>query len=72
MSFGFVFAAIIRKMTMHEELWKDEVKLQKALRFAIAAGIIAQWTQGGVRGLPTESAAQNLMEQVFVPSAVAP
>ncbi|KAG9453295.1 hypothetical protein H6P81_006199 [Aristolochia fimbriata] len=46
--------------------WQDA--LERQLRFAIAAGIISQWTIGAVRGFPTESATQNLKEQVYVPS----
>eukprot|EP01018_Ginkgo_biloba_P009175 Gb_07834 [translate_table: standard] len=61
-------AGIIRKLTIQPELYNDQVQLEKQLRFAICAGIIAQWTIGGIRGFPTESAAQNLKEQVYVPS----
>lgn len=63
-----VVAAIIRKLTTQPEIFENEDLLKRQLRFAIAAGIIAQWTIGSVRGLPTESAAQNLKEQVYVPS----
>lgn len=63
-----VVAAIIRKLTTQPEIFENEDMLKRQLRFAIAAGIIAQWTIGSVRGLPTESAAQNLKEQVYVPS----
>ncbi|BBN17888.1 hypothetical protein MPTK1_7g17740 [Marchantia polymorpha subsp. ruderalis] len=65
-----VTAAIIRKLSTQPELFTDEVKLQKALRFAVCAGIIAQWTIGAIRGMPTESAAQNLTEQVYPASMI--
>lgn len=58
-------AGILRKLSTQPELLQDEVKLQKALRFCLCAGIIAQWTKGAIRGMPTESAAQNLTEQVY-------
>ena len=61
-------AAIIRKLTTCPEMYEDLDVAERQLRFAIAAGIIAQWTIGGVRGFPTESATQNLKEQVYVPS----
>ncbi|CAM6121534.1 unnamed protein product [Calypogeia fissa] len=60
-----VMAAILRKLSTQPELLQDEVKLQKALRFCLCAGIIAQWTKGAIRGMPTESATQNLTEQVY-------
>lgn len=63
-----IVAGIIRKLTSQPELYDDQVLLEKQLRFAICAGIIAQWTIGAVRGFPTESATQNLKEQVYVPS----
>ncbi|KAK6943563.1 Carbohydrate kinase PfkB [Dillenia turbinata] len=63
-----VVAAIIRKLTTHPEMFENQDILDRQLRFAIAAGIISQWTIGAVRGFPTESAAQNLKEQVYVPS----
>lgn len=63
-----IVAGIIRKLTSQPELYDDQVLLEKQLRFAICAGIIAQWTIGVVRGFPTESATQNLKEQVYVPS----
>ncbi|KAH9612441.1 hypothetical protein KSS87_020492 [Heliosperma pusillum] len=63
-----VVAAIMRKLTTYPEMYEDEDVLVRQLRFAIAAGIIAQWTIGAVRGFPTESATQNLKEQVYVPS----
>jgi sugar/nucleoside kinase (ribokinase family) len=65
-----VIAAIIRKLTTQPQLLLDQEKLEKALRFAICAGIVSQWTVGAVRGFPTESAAQNLTEQVYPPSMV--
>ncbi|EPS61748.1 fructokinase-like protein 1, partial [Genlisea aurea] len=61
-------AGIMRKLADHPEMFEDEDVLQRQVRFAIAAGIISQWTIGGVRGFPSESAAQNLKEQVYVPS----
>ncbi|KAL5550139.1 hypothetical protein UlMin_000315 [Ulmus minor] len=63
-----VVAAIIRKLTTYPEMYENEDVLARQLRFAIAAGIISQWTIGAVRGFPTESATQNLKEQVYVPS----
>ncbi|CAL5420236.1 unnamed protein product [Camellia sinensis] len=63
-----VVAAIIRKLTTQPEMFENQDFLERQLRFAVAAGIIAQWTIGAVRGFPTESAAQNLKEQVYVPS----
>lgn len=63
-----VVAGIMRKLTMHPEMYEDQEMLERQLRFAIAAGIISQWTIGAVRGFPTESATQNLKEQVYVPS----
>ncbi|XP_077222727.1 fructokinase-like 1 [Tasmannia lanceolata] len=61
-------AGIIRKLTTHPEMYENQDVLERQLRFAIAAGIISQWTIGAVRGFPTESATQNLKEQVYVPS----
>ncbi|PON90161.1 Adenosine kinase [Trema orientale] len=63
-----VVAAIMRKLTTCPEMYEDQDVLERQLRFAVAAGIISQWTIGGVRGFPTESATQNLKEQVYVPS----
>ncbi|TKY63401.1 Fructokinase 1 [Spatholobus suberectus] len=63
-----VVAAILRKLTTCPEMFEDQEVLERQLRFAVAAGIIAQWTIGAVRGFPTESATQNLKEQVYVPS----
>ncbi|KAL5222307.1 hypothetical protein ABZP36_027020 [Zizania latifolia] len=63
-----VVAATIRKLTTCPEMYEDQDALERNLRFAVAAGIISQWTIGAVRGFPTESAAQNLKEQVYVPS----
>lgn len=63
-----VVAAMMRKLTTHPEMFEDQDILERQLRFAIAAGIISQWTIGAVRGFPTESATQNLKEQVYVPS----
>ncbi|XP_068319612.1 fructokinase-like 1, chloroplastic [Pyrus communis] len=63
-----VVAAIMRKLTTHPEMYEDQDVLERELRFAVAAGIISQWTIGAVRGFPTESATQNLKEQVYVPS----
>lgn len=63
-----VVAAIMRKLTTHLEMFDNQDVLERQLRFAIAAGIISQWTIGAVRGFPTESATQNLKEQVYVPS----
>ncbi|CAD5185300.1 unnamed protein product [Musa acuminata subsp. malaccensis] len=63
-----VVAAIMRKLTIHPEMYEDQDMLERHLRFAVAAGIISQWTIGAVRGFPTESATQNLKEQVYVPS----
>lgn len=63
-----VVAAIMRKLTVHQEMYEDQDFLERHLRFAVAAGIISQWTIGAVRGFPTESATQNLKEQVYVPS----
>ncbi|KAL5072977.1 hypothetical protein RYX36_011961 [Vicia faba] len=63
-----IVAAIIRKLTTCPEMFENQDVLERQLRFAVAAGIISQWTIGGVRGFPTESATQNLKEQVYVPS----
>ncbi|CAL1378909.1 unnamed protein product [Linum trigynum] len=63
-----VVAAIMRKLTTCPEMFEDQDVLERQLRFAIAAGIISQWTIGAVRGFPTENATQNLKEQVYVPS----
>ncbi|PKI53844.1 hypothetical protein CRG98_025739 [Punica granatum] len=63
-----VVAGILRKLTTCPEMYTNQDTLERQLRFAIAAGIISQWTIGGVRGFPTESASQNLKEQVYVPS----
>lgn len=63
-----IVAAIMRKLTTCPEMFEDQDVLERQLRFTIAAGIISQWTIGGVRGFPTESATQNLKEQVYVPS----
>ncbi|KAL1539515.1 Fructokinase-like 1, chloroplastic [Salvia divinorum] len=63
-----VVAGIMRKLTTQPEMFESRDVLERQLRFAISAGIISQWTIGAVRGFPTESAAQNLKEQVYVPS----
>ncbi|XP_047053492.1 fructokinase-like 1, chloroplastic [Lolium rigidum] len=63
-----VVAAVIRKLTTCPEMYEDQDTLERELRFSVAAGIISQWTIGAVRGFPTESAVQNLKEQVYVPS----
>uniref|UniRef100_A0A7N0RH18 Carbohydrate kinase PfkB domain-containing protein n=1 Tax=Kalanchoe fedtschenkoi TaxID=63787 RepID=A0A7N0RH18_KALFE len=62
-----VVAGIMRKLTTYPEMLENQDVLERQLRFAIAAGIISQWTIGGVRGFPTESATQNLKEQVYTP-----
>lgn len=67
-----IVAAIIRKLNLQPELYNDREVLPKALRFAISAGIIAQWTPGSTKGLPTESASQNLTEQIYRPVFVQP
>lgn len=63
-----VVAAIMRKLTTYPEMYENQDVMERQLRFAVAAGIISQWTIGAVRGFPTESATQNLKEQVYVPS----
>ncbi|KAG6697540.1 hypothetical protein I3842_09G207000 [Carya illinoinensis] len=63
-----VVAGIMRKLTTYPDMFENQDVLERQLRFAIAAGIISQWTIGAVRGFPTESATQNLKEQVYVPS----
>lgn len=63
-----VVAGIMRKLTTLPGMLENQDVLERQLRFAIAAGIISQWTIGAVRGFPTESATQNLKEQVYVPS----
>lgn len=63
-----VVAAVMRKLVIHPEMYEDQDFLERQLRFAVAAGIISQWTIGAVRGFPTESATQNLKEQVYIPS----
>ncbi|XP_057983725.1 fructokinase-like 1, chloroplastic [Malania oleifera] len=63
-----IVAAIMRKLTTHPEMFENQDILERQLRFVVAAGIISQWTIGALRGFPTESAAQNLKEQVYVPS----
>lgn len=60
-----VMAGFLRKLSTNYEILENEDKLQRALRFAISAGIITQWTPGVVKSLPTESAAQNMTEQVY-------
>lgn len=62
-----MFAGVIKKLNLHPDIYKDEVTLPKALRYAMSAGVIAQWTPGSTKGLPTESAAQNLTEQLYHP-----
>ncbi|CAM8920232.1 unnamed protein product [Rhodiola kirilowii] len=62
-----VVAGIMRKLTTYPEMLENQDVMNRQLRFAIAAGIISQWTIGGVRGFPTESATQNLKEQVYTP-----
>ncbi|KDP24506.1 hypothetical protein JCGZ_25070 [Jatropha curcas] len=63
-----IVAAIMRKLTTYPEMFENQDVLERQLRFAVAAGIISQWTIGAVRGFPTESATQNLKEQVYIPS----
>ncbi|CAK9158314.1 unnamed protein product [Ilex paraguariensis] len=63
-----IVAGIMRKLTTEPKMYENQDILERQLRFAIAAGIISQWTIGAVRGFPTESATQNLKEQVYVPS----
>lgn len=63
-----IVAGIMRKLTTEPEMSENQEFLERQLRFAISAGIISQWTIGAVRGFPTESATQNLKEQVYVPS----
>ncbi|KAG0501234.1 hypothetical protein HPP92_001306 [Vanilla planifolia] len=63
-----VVAAIMRKLVIHPEMYENQDFLERQLRFAVAAGIISQWTIGAVRGFPSESATQNLKEQVYIPS----
>lgn len=63
-----IVAGIMRKLTTQPEMSENQEFLERQLRFAISAGIISQWTIGAVRGFPTESATQNLKEQVYVPS----
>ncbi|KAK1380110.1 Cyclic nucleotide-binding domain-containing protein [Heracleum sosnowskyi] len=63
-----VLAAIMRKLTTQPEMFQDQDVLERQIRFAITAGIISQWTISAVRGFPTESAVQNLKEQVYLPS----
>ncbi|KAF5190339.1 Fructokinase-like 1 protein [Thalictrum thalictroides] len=58
-----VVAGIMRKLTTQPEMFENQDVVERQLRFAIAAGIILQWTIGAVRGFPTESATQNLKEQ---------
>eukprot|EP00850_Spirogloea_muscicola_P022564 SM000301S11767 [mRNA] locus=s301:122360:123579:- [translate_table: standard] len=62
----------IRKLVTMPGLEQRQDDLEKALRFAVCGGIIAQWTTGALRGYPTASAAQNLTEQVYQPSMVGP
>lgn len=62
-----IVAGVIKKLNLHPDIYKDEVTLPKALRYAMSAGVIAQWTPGSTKGLPTESAAQNLTEQLYHP-----
>ncbi|KAK3031358.1 hypothetical protein RJ639_036066 [Escallonia herrerae] len=63
-----VVAGIMRKLTTQPDMYEDQDLLERQIRFAIAAGIISQWTIGAVRGFPSESATQNLKEQVYVPT----
>ncbi|KAJ3703372.1 hypothetical protein LUZ61_007077 [Rhynchospora tenuis] len=63
-----IVAAVMRKLVILPEMYKNQDLLERQLRFAVAAGISSQWTNGAIRGLPTENAAQNLKEQVYIPS----
>eukprot|EP00850_Spirogloea_muscicola_P016338 SM000132S26853 [mRNA] locus=s132:53:1321:+ [translate_table: standard] len=65
-------SGFIRKLVTMPGLEQRQVDLEKALRFAVCGGIIAQWTTGALRGYPTASAAQNLTEQVYQPSMIGP
>lgn len=47
--------AILRKLTTCPPMFENQDVLERQLHFAIAAGIIAQWTIGVIRGFPTES-----------------
>ncbi|KAJ4834746.1 Fructokinase-like 1, chloroplastic [Turnera subulata] len=61
-------AGIMRKLTSCPEMLEDQDVMERQLRFAIAAGCISQWTVGAVRSFPSESAAQNMKERVYIPS----
>lgn len=65
-----IVAAIMTKLVEKPGAFEDERQLQIVLRYAVCAGIIAQWTLGSIKGLPTQSATQNLMEEVYVPKLV--
>lgn len=65
-----IVAAIMTKLVEKPEAFETERQLQILLRYAVCAGIIAQWTLGSVKGLPTQNATQNLMEEVYVPMLI--
>eukprot|EP01018_Ginkgo_biloba_P003328 Gb_38659 [translate_table: standard] len=58
-------AGIMRKLTIEPETYNNQENLEKALRFAICSGIIAQWRIGGIRVFPTERAAKDAKEQLY-------
>lgn len=41
-----IVAGIMRKLTTFPEMYENQDTLERQLRFAIAAGIISQWTIG--------------------------
>ncbi|KAJ3674422.1 hypothetical protein LUZ60_005038 [Juncus effusus] len=63
-----IVAAIMRKVLKNPELLENQDLMERELRFVISAGIIAQWSSGAVNGFPTEGAAQNMKEQLYIPS----
>ncbi|KAJ7524108.1 hypothetical protein O6H91_18G078000 [Diphasiastrum complanatum] len=65
-----IVAGMLRKFQLKPDLYNDQDKLKRALRFAISAGIIAQWTPGTILGFPTENATQNLLEQICIPGLI--
>ncbi|CAI7852869.1 unnamed protein product [Closterium sp. NIES-53] len=63
-------AGLLRKLSTNPAILRDQDALERAIRFAISAGVISSWTTGAVRSFPSEEAAQNLTEQMFLPSMI--
>ncbi|CAI5466374.1 unnamed protein product [Closterium sp. Yama58-4] len=58
-------AGLLRKLSTNPSILSDPDALERAIRFAISAGVISSWTTGAVRSFPSEEAAQNLTEQML-------